>query len=101
MPRRIVGRDKSVAAATSEMPPRPRAIASEAAQQRLAFSCSSGAKASYFWRTVDIIAGFAIMRLYSKCTFWQSYFGPPPLIVAKVHCPLDQCGREYRVRLRV
>ena len=63
MPRRIVGRDKSVVVATSEIPPRPKARASEAAQQRRALSCSNGARASYFRRTVEISAGFAIMTL--------------------------------------
>ena len=63
MPRRIVGRDKSVAVATSEIPPRPKARASEASQQRRALSCSNGARASYFRRTVEISAGFVIMTL--------------------------------------
>ncbi len=38
MPRRMVGRARSVAAATTEMPPRPKAMASQAAQHRRAFS---------------------------------------------------------------
>ena len=47
MPRRIVGRDNSVALATSEMPRRPNARASEAAQQRRALSCSNGARGTF------------------------------------------------------
>ena len=63
MPRRIVGRESPVAVATSEMPPRPRDEASAAAQHRRAFSWSNGARASYFCRTLEIIAKFAIMRV--------------------------------------
>ena len=63
MPRRIIGRDRAVAAATREMPPRPRERASEAAQHLRAFSWSNGARASYFCRTLEIIAESAIMKV--------------------------------------
>jgi hypothetical protein len=58
---RMVGCERLVAAATREMPPRPKARASQAAQHRRAFSWSNGASASYFCLTLESTAEFAIM----------------------------------------
>ncbi len=94
MPRRIMGRDRLVAAATRVMPPRPKDSASLAAQHRHAFSWRCGAKASYFCRTLETINDCAIMAVYSDRAFWNSYFGPAPL-----GPPRDLLGdrREYRL----
>ena len=65
-----------VAAATSEIPPRPRDNASQAAQRRRALSWSNGASATYFCRTVEIIAELAIIIVYQNRDIWHTYFGP-------------------------
>src|SRR5512135_1837383 len=91
MPRRIMGRDSSVAAATREMPPRPKDRASQAAPHRRAFSWSNGARASYFRRTLEIIDPFAIMTVYDNYAFWNSYFGPTPWIVEAAAVSIKAC----------
>src|SRR5512147_1373803 len=91
MPRRIMGRDSSVAA-TREMPPRPKDRASQAAQHRRAFSWSNGARASYFRRTLEIIDAFAIMTVYDNYAFWNSYFGPTPNAKDPVTLGFPRCS---------
>ena len=59
----MVGRGSPVAAETSEIPRRPRARPSQAAQRRRAFSWSSGASASNFCRILVIAAGVAMTAL--------------------------------------
>src|SRR5207248_5448004 len=80
-PRRMVGRESPVAAETSEIPPRPRARASQAAQRRCAFSWSRGARASYFCRTLVIAAGVAMTALSTDYALWKRNFGTTPYAI--------------------
>jgi hypothetical protein len=62
IPLRIVTRDSPVAFATAEMPPRPIAFASIAAQRRTPRSSSSVSIPRYFFRSVSVKAASCIQR---------------------------------------